>query len=197
MASKLPNGILDQWDKVLHFSIRSAGPVLAASSGAFSSLSSVFGSTTATAEEEERRCLEGFGMSSKLREATFKLLIKRAFGEGAKGVNDEAKLCLKSTTGTHWQACEDYEEYIREMGETWQRKVGDGCEPLKVHIVLPESDILVGNKGMKYFKDCWENERSGSGIEVTCVRVNGADHDSTIHPANDAVREMFERAKLN
>lgn len=120
--------------------------MFAASSGAFSSISSIFKSTTATAEDEERRCREGFGMSSELREATFKLFIKRSFGEGVKGVNDEARLCLKSTKGTHWLACEDYEEYVRELAQTWQKRVGDGCKPLGVHIVLPESDVLVGDK---------------------------------------------------
>jgi hypothetical protein len=196
LASMLPDGMLNQWDKVLRFSIGRAGPVFAASSGALSSMSSFFPSTDKKQEEEERRCLQGYGISLELRDATFKLSFKRIFEEDTKGVNDEARLCLMST-GANWFACEDYKEYTRALGLVWQERVAEGGKTLKLDIVLPETDVLVGDKGMKYFENCWEAERSGTGIEVSCVRVQGADHDSTIHPANEAIAKMFERAKGN
>lgn len=193
-----PDGILSHWDSVLEFCIRRAGPAFAASSGAFLPLSSIFTDDVARngkQEEEARRCLRGFGIPLEERDVNTKLILKRIFSEDTKGVNDEARMCLKSTKGTSWFACEDYKEYVRELEKEWQGRVAEGASKLRVDIVLPETDILVGEKGMQYFKDCWEGEASGLGIEVTCVRVEGADHDSTLHPANEAITNMFERAK--
>ena len=193
-----PDGILSHWDSVLQFCIRRAGPVIEASSVSFSPLSSIFTGAAARKdkqEEEERRSLQGFGIPLEVREANTKLILKRIFSENTKGVNDEARLCLKSTKGTNWFACEDYKEYVTELGRKWQGRVVEGASKLRVDIVLPETDILVGQKGMQYFEDCWESEKSGPGIEVTCVKVKGADHDSSTHPANAATAKMFERAK--
>ena len=199
LASMFPNSMLNQWDSLLQFIIRRASPVFEASSGAFSSLPSIFPSTNATnkekQEEESRRCLQGFGIPLEVREANSKSTFKRIFAEDTKGVNDEARLCLKSTEGTNWLACEDYKEYVKELGREWQGKITDAASKLKVDIVLPEEDIMVGKKGMQYFEDCWNSEAFGPGIEVSCVRVKGADHESAIHPANEAIVRMFERAK--
>ncbi|KAK9244340.1 Alpha/Beta hydrolase protein [Lipomyces tetrasporus] len=200
LASMLPDSTLNQWDSILQFCIRRANPVFEASSSAFSPLTSIFASTNATAkkekqEEEARRCLQGFGIPLEVKEANLKSTFRRIFAEETKGVNDEARLCLKSTKGTNWLACEDYKEYVRELGREWQGRITDAASKLKVDIVLPEKDIMVGEKGMRYFEDCWESEAFGQGIEVSCVRVKGADHETTIHPANETIARMFERAK--
>jgi hypothetical protein len=190
--------MLSHWDSVLQFTIQRAGPVLESSSGTFSSLSSFFTDARAgkeKQEEEARRSLQGFGIPYEVQKASSKLTFKRIFSEDTKGVNDEARLCLKSTKCTDWLACEDYKEYVRELGREWQGKVTEDACKLMVDIVLPEDDVLVGKKGMQYFEDCWQSEASGLGIAVSCVRVEGADHESTIHPANEAITKMFERAK--
>ena len=198
LASMFPNGILNHWHSVLEFCVRRAAPAFEASSVSFLPLSSIFTNAMVRKDkqdEEERRCLQGYGISLEVREANTKLTFKRIFSEDTKGVNDEARLCLKSVKGTNWHACEDYKEYVRELGSEWQGRVAEGASKLRVDIVFPETDILVGEKGMQYFEDCWECEASGPGIEVNSVKVKGADHESSAHPANEAITKMFERAK--
>ena len=193
-----PDGILNHWDSVLEFCIRGAFPAFKASSVTFAPLSSIFTGVVARKEkqeEEARRCLQGFGIPLEVREAKTKLTFKRIFSEDTEGVNDEARLCLRSIKGTNWLACEDYKEYVRELGREWRGKVAEGSSKLRIDIVFPETDIMVREKGMQYFEDCWESEASGLGIEVNCVRVKGADHESVIHPANEVITKMFERAK--
>jgi len=116
LASMLPDSMLDHWDSILQFSIRRASPVFETSSSAFSSLTSIFASKKEKQEEEERRCLQGFGIPLGVREANSKSTFGRIFAEDTKGVNDEPRLCLKSTKGTNWLACEDYKECVRVLG---------------------------------------------------------------------------------
>jgi hypothetical protein len=56
--------------------------------------------------------------------------------------------------GIEWGACENYEESVRTLAEAWEKRVAEGGKALRVDIVLPEDDAMVGDKGMKYFEDC-------------------------------------------
>jgi hypothetical protein len=146
-------------------------------------------------EEEERKCREAFGMSGDVKREYEKLMFKFVFEENTKGANDEARLCLKSTEGCGWLACEDYPEFVKDLRESWENRVDRNGKKLRVRIVLPEEDAMVGKKGKEYFKECWTQEKCGRGVEVECVQIKGTDHDNVTSPENGALGPIFLAAK--
>jgi pimeloyl-ACP methyl ester carboxylesterase len=198
LVSMLPNTLLNHWNKLTGFMINSAQPVFAVSGGAITAASSAFKSKVATQEqkdEEARKSLEGYGIPLDVKKEIDKLIFKYGFEENTRGANDEARLCLKSTSGTSWHACDDYEEYVKNLAEVWENRVQDGGRKLKVKIVLPGDDHMVGEKGMRYFENCWKGESCGNGIVVKVQKIEAADHDSTADPIKGAIGEMFAEVK--
>jgi hypothetical protein len=198
LASMLPNGLLNHWNKLTGFIINNAQPAFAVSGGAVTAASSAFRSKTASQEREEelaRECLQGYGIPLALKEEVDKLIFKYGFQESTTGANDEARLCLKSVAGIGWDTCEDYEQYVSVLSGVWGKRLEEGRPKLRISIVLPEEDIMVGEKGMAYFENCWAKERYGKGIEVEITKLEGADHDSTASPPAGAVGRMFAEVK--
>jgi hypothetical protein len=194
----LPNTVLNHWNKVMSFAVTTAQPAFAFSGGAFTSVASAIKDKVKTAkqkEEEGRKCLDGYGMSLELKEDLDKAIFQYAFAENSIGANDEARLCLKSVSGITWDICDNYEECVKTLAEAWDKRVAEGWKPLRVDIYLPEEDMMVGNKGMQYFEDCWKKESLGRGIKAEIVRWKGTDHETTTSPSNGAVGRMFSVVK--
>ena len=106
----------------MNFMVSTAHPTLAVSGGAFTFMTSAFKGKSKTAsqrEEEERKCLDGYGMPLELKEELDKAIFKYAFAENSTGGNDEARLCLKSVSGTSWDVCDNYEECVKTLAEAW------------------------------------------------------------------------------
>jgi hypothetical protein len=196
--------VLNYWDNVNGFIVNRASPTLASSSGVLSAFAGFFrgkdgNETKKKVEEEERKCKEGYGMSLSVKKELEKMTCKYIFEENTKGLNDEARLCLKSTEGCGWDACEDYPEYVKNLKQSWEKKTdGEGGKgKLKVKIVFAEEDAMIGKKGMEYFKECWTQEKCGRGIEVECVQIEGTDHDSVMNPEMGFMQSIFSTAKEN
>ncbi|KAI9744907.1 MAG: hypothetical protein M1818_001833 [Claussenomyces sp. TS43310] len=199
-ASSLPNPVLNYWDDVCGFIVNRASPTLASSSGVLSAFAGVFGGKDGkNVEEEERKCKEGYGISLSVRKELEKMTSKYIFEENTKGANDEARLCLKSTEGCGWDACEDYPEFVKNLKQSWEKKTDGegGTGKLKVKIVFAEEDAMIGKKGMEYFKGCWTQEKCGRGVEVECLQIEGTDHDSVKNPDIGFMQSMFLTAKEN
>jgi hypothetical protein len=197
LASMLPNAVLDHWNKVMHFATR-AQPTFAVSGGAFTLVTSAFKNKAASEkqkEEEAKKCLAGYGFAKDVKGEVDKALFKYAFAENSEGLNDEARLCLRSVSGVSWGACEDYDECVRNLAATWDKRVEEGGEPLRVDIHLPEEDIMVGVKGMKYFEECWRDENRGKGMKVEISTWEGTDHDTTVSASSEAVAKMLSTVK--
>ena len=181
------------------FIINTAQPAFAVSGGSITAVTSAFKkpivATEEEVEEEERRCFDGYGVDLAVKEEIDKLVFKYAFAENSTGANDEARLCLKSIAGTHWDMCENYEEYISKLAKVWDKRVQDGAKPLKVNVVLPEEDAMVGEKGMRYFEACWAQEKCGTGIEVRIEKTKETDHDSTANAQEGYLGRMFQALK--
>ena len=173
-------------------------PSIGVSSGALGSLTGLFKSATVEKgkeEEAERKCREAYGMTGEVRKELEKATMKYGFAENRKGGNDEARLCLKSTDGCGWLACEDCPEFVRCTKEKWEDLVDGGRGKLRVRIVLPEEDIMVGEKGKAYFKECWSQEKCGRGVEVECVEIKGTDHDNVTSPESGVMGPLFSAAR--
>jgi len=176
-----------------------AGQAVDVSSGIFSAIKSVFSSSKEPTEEEkaeeERKCVEGYGMGLEAKAAVDKLAFRCFFAEETAGANDEARLCIKSVKGTGWGACEDYEKCVGYLAGVWEKSVEQGGKKLQIFVVLPEEDIMVGEKGMKYFEECWGEDKRGKGIEVDVVRVKGTDHDSSANANGVELPKLLKRMK--
>lgn len=182
------------------FFLNTASPVLGASSGAITSFSSIFSSNVAreeSKEEEERKCLAGFGVKTDVKTEIDKLIFKYIFAENAKGGNDEARLCLKSVEGCSWDACEDYQVLVEKLKLFWEERVSgnEGRGKLRVKIVFAEEDAMIGEKGRRYFEECWAKEKCGEGIEVELVEQKDGDHESTYDPSRENLEDIFAAVK--
>ena len=198
LASILPNVLLNGWNSVVGFVVNTAQPTFAVSGGAITAVSSAFKSKALTQEEvneEERKCLEGMGVGLDVRDELSKQMLKQVFAESTTGGNDEARLCLKSIEGTSWYACENLEDCVSNLAAVWEQRVERGGQRLRVNVVLPEEDDMVGDKGMEYFERCWEGTKPGSGIDVRIVKLEGTDHDTTTSPAEVYIGRMFEELR--
>jgi hypothetical protein len=195
----LPDGVIGGFNNTIRFAMTNIAPSFAFSGGVFSALTSPFKDKVKTKkkrDEEARKCLEGYGMTQDMHDAVVKNVFKYAFAEGTEGVNDEARLCLKSVSGLAWDACEDYEDFVKTLAAAWDKKVADGSKPLRVDIFLPEDDLITGMKGVKYFEECWKEESRGNGgLKVETSRWKGTDHDGTTSPENGCIGRMFTIAK--
>jgi hypothetical protein len=194
----LPNTLLNQLNRVMRFVVITASPAFATSSDAATLAASDFRSKARTErqkEEAEKKCEEGYGVSLGLKEALDKAVFRFAFAEDTMGANDEARMCLKSVKGLSWGACEDYEVCVKALQTVWNERVAEGGTPLTVNVFLPEEDLMVGEKGMKYFENCWREENRGRGMRVECVRWKGTDHETTSNASNEAIPRMFEVVK--
>jgi hypothetical protein len=187
----LPNSLLNHWDDIIALMINKASPAFGASSGAIAGFTRMFGLGKKIDEkEEERKCREHFGMELSVKKEVERLVFKYAFEENTKGANDEARLCLKSTEGTGWDAAESYPDLVANLKAVWE-KVRNGSAKLKVKIVFAEEDAMIGVKGKKYFEDCWMQEKCGDGIEVECGEVKGTDHDSVLDLSKGILGDIF------
>lgn len=198
VAAMLPNSLLNNWDSITGFMIQKASPSFASSSGALSAITGLFKGKEEERkkmEEEERKCVEFYGMTLKEKGELDKVVFKFAFAEYTKGGNDEARLCLKSVEGCYWDACEDYEACVKQLKEDWEKKMQEGGKKLKVTILFGEEDAMIGVKGRKYWDDCWTDERCGGGMEVSCKEVRMGDHDSVVDYTKGGIQEMYKAVK--
>ncbi|ESZ93091.1 hypothetical protein SBOR_6521 [Sclerotinia borealis F-4128] len=202
-AAILPNSMLDHWSSVTKFIVNNAAPMIASSGGAFAAIKS-FLSTPETAaatqrEAAEQKCREGYGVSIETKKEMETLLLKWAFLEDTSGINDEARLCLKKTDHCSWDACEDYEEMVKNLVEMWTQRVERNQSAiLEVKIYLAEEDMMTGEKGKEYFRKCWTSKDWVSGIKVSCEQLKGTDHDTVLDPFNslrDIARTAHETLK--
>lgn len=178
----------------MNFVMNSASPAFAFSGGAITAVSETMKPKRKTREkkvEEKRKCMEGYGLEVEVKQEVDRRIMKWAFMEQSVGANDEARLCLKSVAGTDWLACEDLPDYVKDVAAVWETRVKEGRKGLKINLVFPEDDILVGPKGIRYFEDCWLRKKCGPGVEVGVEHMKGADHDSTASSSEGYIGRMF------
>ena len=196
--------MLNYWDSIVGLIANQVSPTLASSSGGVTALAGFLSGkkdeneAKRRGEEEERKCEEAYGMSLRVKRELEKMMRKYIFEENTKGANDEARLCLKSTEGCGWDACQDLPAFLEDLKRSWEEKTaGEGGRTgkLRVKILLAEQDALIGKKGMEYVKECWTQEKCGRGIDVACVQTEGTDHDSIVNPDKGVMQTILSSAK--
>ncbi|KAH6670447.1 Alpha/Beta hydrolase protein [Halenospora varia] len=190
-ASYLPNPLLNHWDTLTSFIMNTAVPTFAASGGALSFITSLWGSKK-NGEDQAKKVYEGYGLTLEEKEELNKLVFKYLFAENTKGGNEEARLCLKSVVGEcDWDACDSYPSFVKNISETWKSRVEEGMPKLRLKVLFAEEDMMIGVKGRKYFQECFSQEKCGEGIEVSCTLTEGTDHESLVDCTTGFIEEAF------
>lgn len=198
LAAKVPNGMLDSWNGLNKFLATNIAPVASWSGGVVSSAANVFKTQRGSDNPESMSPGERFGTSEEVAKQIEKLQMKYFFAEDTSAANEDARLCLKKGTPADWGACEDYEEYVRNLVKQEQSRIQDGsCNPkLKVRVFFAESDIMIGKGGQKYFEQCWEQDDVAQSIDYEGMELPETDHDTAVlDQKKGALRIIFEEIK--
>ncbi|PYH48651.1 alpha/beta fold hydrolase [Aspergillus saccharolyticus JOP 1030-1] len=181
MARMLPTGMLNQWNKLIQFSLTKIAPTFGASAGILANLSSSLPSMgKGPISEGTDPCLATYGMSAEAVETLEKITLEYMFKENSTGINDEAIVCLKKGTSGLWGACEDLPAYVRHMVQAGRDRTQQHPqeEPLRLKGVFAEKDGMIGYKGQQYFEQCFTRDNLGGVVSFESVVIPGTEHDS-------------------
>ncbi|PYI17422.1 hypothetical protein BO99DRAFT_434485 [Aspergillus violaceofuscus CBS 115571] len=181
MAQMLPKGILNQWNKLIGFTLTKAAPTFGASSGILANMSSSLpGMGRSLDPEEHDACLTTYGMPVEAVEKLEKITMEYMFTESSTGINDEAMVCLKKGSLGLWGACEDLPAYVRQLLQSEQdhKQHYPQEAPLRLVAGFAEKDSMISSRGQRYFEQCFTRTDLGGGVAFESVVMPGTDHDS-------------------
>ncbi|RAH72940.1 alpha/beta fold hydrolase [Aspergillus aculeatinus CBS 121060] len=181
MAQMLPKAVLNQWNKLIGFTLTKATPAFGASSGILTNMSSSLpGIGKSLDPEEADDCLTTYGMPVEAVEKLEKITMEYMFTESSTGINDEAMICLKKGPLGLWGACEDLPAYVRQLGQLEQdhKQHHPQEAPLRLKAIFADKDSMIGSKGQQYFVQCFTRAELGGGVAFESVVMPGTDHDS-------------------
>ncbi|CZT00370.1 uncharacterized protein RAG0_08419 [Rhynchosporium agropyri] len=196
LAAALPDTLVGGWNSLVGTIVTTGVPTFQASSAVFSNVANLFKNSRreeTSREGEEKVCQDSYGTSLTVYKEIAKHFSIYVFKENTTGGNDEARLCMKSL-GTSWDRCEVYPTFVLDMKVEWEKRANVNGKKLKLDIAWGEgNDAMIGAAGMKYFKECFKQEKLGEGIEVEVNEIAGAEHDSIIDPCFTPMRELLDR----
>lgn len=177
VVSKLPIGMLDSWNTLGKFIHTQIAPSISWSGGLFSSMAGAFSKTEEVQAPDQR-----FDTTPEVGRIMEKLLRKWFFAEDTTAANEEAKLCLKKDGSVDWNACDDYEAYVRMLcsQEKALRESNEDQTKLKVRAFFAESDVMIGEGGQTYFDKGWTQSIVSEVIDYDSMKLAGTDHDSAL-----------------
>ncbi|CAL3966310.1 unnamed protein product [Diplocarpon coronariae] len=201
-AAFIPNKALDYWNNLAGSIVTKGAPAINYSAGALTATTNIlrgFKDNENSKQQEaqrERDCKERFGTGQDVKAELLATANTFFWEEETSGGNDEARLCLKSVPGTSWDRCEVYPTFVRGLNFDWEKRANECGQKLRIRVVFGEgADSMVGYKGMKYFMNCFRQEKLGSGIEVEERIHMGADHDTVVDPSFDSMKHLYDRVK--
>lgn len=122
--------------------------------------------------------------------------MKYKFAEGIKGINDEAKLCLRMCEDADWGEAQDYAtcmKVIAQRERTLQQQ-DPGRAKLNVEAFFAGSDIMIGKRGQEYFEQCWQQNECKESLDFATKTYPKTNHDSVlIDYKKGALRDVFEK----
>ncbi|KAH7354775.1 Alpha/Beta hydrolase protein [Rhexocercosporidium sp. MPI-PUGE-AT-0058] len=196
LAAALPNPLINGWNSIIGGIVTTGIPTFQASSTVFGNIFRNNDRETTSREGLEKSSRESFGCSLAVYNELTRISSKFLFAENTLGGNDEARLCLKSVPGSNWDRCEVYPTFVLDLKVEWGKRAKQDGKKLRLDIVFGEGeDAMIGAKGMKYFKDCFNKENCGDGIEVEVCETAGAGHDTVIDPCFAPIGRLHDRVR--
>ncbi|EAW09560.1 alpha/beta fold hydrolase [Aspergillus clavatus NRRL 1] len=175
MAQYVPTKAFAVWHHIPRFFITQASPMLA-SSGALVRQISSNGNQTAEdrsfLDAQWRRVERDYGVPHEEQAEFARLALSYMFAENTVGGNSEALQCLRKD-GVDWGVCSDYARCAQMLAA---REQSTG---VTVRTYFATKDALVGNKGQKYFEECWQAPGM-EAINFVSTTVKDTDHDTLV-----------------
>lgn len=203
-AAALPNITLSYWNNLVGGIITKGAPALDHTSGVLTSVANLFNrrgrdvsdASKLRREALERKCEERHGFGLDLKNELISTTTALAWKQSTAGGNDEARLCLKSCTGTGWDRCEVYPTFVQDLKLEWAQRAQSRGQKLRIRIAFGEGeDDMICWKGMEYLEYCFAQEKVGEGVEVEFGVQAGADHDTIVDPMFEEIPMLYRRVK--
>lgn len=211
-AKLLPSSWISRFTSIQSFVINNVNPTIGFSSTILSGISSaILPKKKATPSEkeveEENAKIKRYGMNKKERDLLDKYGFQRALSEGIDGINEEALLCLKKTApGTEgkpvsWDVAEDFDVFVKSLAIRERERLFQLSNQqaerhrLKVDTFFAESDFMVGKKGDRYFRDCWNKDAYKDAIEWEAIVLDETTHDSVMEVWRPGIERLFDQTK--
>lgn len=154
-AARLPNKLIDKWSSVCLLNSMVFGKLRPT----IYRLKSHFYAPPSEEEVERdaRWVQEYFGCTNSVRKEAFKLAIFFQKKEGIKALNEEVKLCLKtSKKECNWGFCENYSEMAKRLWKIYDKREQEGKGSLKMRMLFAEKDCLLARKEKNIGWSCGE-----------------------------------------
>ncbi|GAM89996.1 hypothetical protein ANO11243_080360 [Dothideomycetidae sp. 11243] len=203
IASKLPGGMLDSFAGLATFMNTKVMPSASWSGGIISSSVSLLSRIISTDVPEAAAAAnstteyEQYGFDDETAKLIKKTALKFQFAESVAGANEEVKFCLRKGDVVDWGLATDYKVCIDKIASNeaeHHTQTSHSGARLCVQACFAESDIMIADRGQKYFEDCWRSETVGSHVDFETRTLPGTDHDSIIGDLKKgAMRSVFER----
>ncbi|KAJ6786126.1 hypothetical protein PWT90_02482 [Aphanocladium album] len=178
-AQLIPNAAIGYFDKLIKSLDTYVGPVVRSSVRVvdkwFPSAAQPDPGRTAAAARWETE----YGIPKARLGPLLVACFRAAMAENSEGLNDETRLCLKR--GTTWDACDDYDNFVKALAARETAAAADAR--LRVKVFLAQQDALAGERGKRYMRECWERNcggETGQSIDVCVKTVDDTDHDSVL-----------------
>lgn len=186
MAQHIPTMAFALWNKIPRFVATQASPVLSASGALFRHISpSGSGDSNDPPEdlsflhENWRRVERVYGTPFLEQKELAQLAIRFMHAENTVGANSEAMQALRKDGGSSWGVCSDYAECAKALA----------TEGYTLRAYFAATDALVGERGQKYFEQCWTAPGT-EAVHFVSRTIEGSDHD-TIVQAVEVWEDIF------
>lgn len=201
IAAKLPTKLLDSWAGLSTFINTKILPSASWSGGIISSSAVLLSSSASTdvpgAEMPTSATeVEQYGFDVETAKLIEKLSSKYQFAETNTGANEEVKLCLRKCNDADWGEAADYSSCIRKIADNEEAFASrePNAAKLGIEAFFAESDIMSGERGQKYFEQCWQSDEVKQKVDFATSTLPGTDHDSVlIDQKKGAMKIVFEK----
>ncbi|KAJ3482550.1 hypothetical protein NLG97_g7539 [Lecanicillium saksenae] len=176
-AQLIPNAAIGYFDTLTKSLDAYVGPVVGSSISIMDKWFSSEEQPNPARAATRARWENEYGVSSEFLNNIGEACFRAGMAENSEGLNDETRLCLKK--GCTWDACDDYDELVKTL--TAREVAAASPARLRVKILFAQQDAMIGERGARYMKDCWERNcgpETGRVIDLCTKTVDGTDHDS-------------------
>lgn len=195
MLSKVPSPWFDSWNKVQNFVAKNIIPATSWSGGVVSTMADLIHPSADGSDGGDETSAERYGTTKELAKEIDKLRERFRVAEDTSAANEDAKLCIKKAGPGNWGACEDYEQYVRDLVERW-RAGAAATSKLRVRVFYAESDMMIGKGGQAYLEKCWRQPGVEEVIDFKSEEFPNTSHDTVIiDTKKGALRRVFEEIK--
>ncbi|KAI8631750.1 hypothetical protein F5Y19DRAFT_424702 [Xylariaceae sp. FL1651] len=175
LAGILPDALVGNFDRIVHFFNSNVGPTLKFSGDLVPSLGGGSDFLRPGADPDAVR----------FEESLYPELGRRINAEDISGIGQDALLLLKRTEHPeYWGSWGDYDKLVPLLAEVERERYAaatSATSTLKIDVFFAESDHIIGTTAAPtWFNDCWRLEQRSDRIQYSSVVVPKSNHDTIL-----------------